>query len=218
MSNPHSPSLCVQGSPPIPCDITAIIPIMAQFVSPYPCNNPQPTWVIWGYAAAALHMLGQISEQSDISLGVCFPPNQKIIWRNQMKVIPVSHSGHMQWLNSYPWTSVTVVCTFIDWVAFCHDIQKANICYREKKKHTDKCWTNTVDRTWMPTMRDVILVIGIFCLQQAFNKHALLQCCLQLLSVCIDVICANKSILLYPLASLFLSLTVMKKCCALVGD
>ncbi len=52
------------GFLPMLCNIAAIIPIMTQFVSLYPCNNHQHLWVIWGYAAAML--LAQILEKSDI--------------------------------------------------------------------------------------------------------------------------------------------------------
>lgn len=67
MSAPHSPSLS-SGFLPMLCNIAAIIPIMTQFVSLYPCNNPQHLRVIWGYTAAMLlaHFLCQISEKSDI--------------------------------------------------------------------------------------------------------------------------------------------------------
>lgn len=40
MSPPHGPSQS-SGFPSILCNITAIIPLMTQFVSRYLCNNPQ---------------------------------------------------------------------------------------------------------------------------------------------------------------------------------
>lgn len=157
--------------------------------------------------------LGQILEKSDIFPQSLFSTKSE----NHLKKSNenISRSDHIQWLNSYPWTNVSVVCTFIDWVAFCHDIQKANICYRKKK---GKCWTYTVNRESIQTTVDVMSVIGIFWLQQAFNIHSLIQCCLQLLSVYIDVLCANKSISLNVLVSLFFPLREMKKYCALVSD
>lgn len=132
---------------------------MAQFVSLYPCNNPQ--------------------QKSDIFPQSIFSTkSENHLKKSNWNIAYRTFRPHtVQWLNSYPWTNISVVCTFIDWVAFCHDIQKANICYREKK-HRAKCWTYAVNRESIQNMGDVISVIGIFWLQRAFNKRSFIQYCL----------------------------------------
>lgn len=205
MSAPHSPSLS-SGFLPMLCNIAAIIPIMTQFVSLYPCNNPQHLRVIWGYTAAMLlaHFLCQISEKSDIFPRSAFSTKSE----NHLKKLnennaSLNRTTYNDLIVIHGPVSVLYALSLTGW-HFAMTFRKPIFAIekKKKKKHTEKCWTYTVNRESVQNMGNVISLIGIFWLQQAFNKHTCIQCLiLQLLGVCIDVIWTNKSILLKLLDS-----------------
>lgn len=123
--NPLRTPSTSSGFPPILCNLTAIIPIMPQLGTPYPCRYPQLLSVDWGDTAAPVQTppLAQISGKPDI-----FPPS---IYSTKSENRLKESNGNI--LHKFDLIviqeAVSSAHTSIDWMAFCDDIQKANICY-----------------------------------------------------------------------------------------
>lgn len=120
----HAPSTS-SGFPPILCNLTAVIPIMPQLRTLYPCHYPQLLSVDQGDTAvpAQTPLLAQISGKPDIFSHSIYSTKSE----NHLKESN-GNISHSFWLD-YIQEAVSEVHTSIDWMAFCYDVQKANICY-----------------------------------------------------------------------------------------
>lgn len=102
---------------------------MTQFLSLHPCNNPQRLWVIWRYILRYSDATSADQIRCDIYYQSIFCTKLENHLNESSENISYIQAKSP---NSHPQTNISVICTSIDCMTFCHDIQKANICCIEQ--------------------------------------------------------------------------------------